>query len=127
MRNLSKYIIEKLQLNKSITVESSIMELAQDEQWVKDNCKSGSISIPYVNAGEDRRDWDKMNEYKHKGSKPQRLVNSIKDRDKLLRRFRIACQMKWYECVEAFGDAIIERGYYKKEQVILFIHNTYKF
>lgn len=128
MRNLDKYIIEKLQLNKDIKVEGSIMELAQDENYISTLNSKNILRIPFAkNYSEEIRDKEKMTEYKNKGSKPERLVNSIKDYAKLLRRFKIAINMKWYDCVEVFGNAIIERGYASKEAVCIYIHNTYEF
>ena len=55
-----------------------------------------------------------MRDYHTRHSKPERLVNSIKDNEKLVRRFAVAVNMKWDEAIDEFGKALADRGIYKQ-------------
>jgi len=136
MKHLNIFLTEKLTLNKTSQADATLLDLAKDKKFI-DDLKAKNInilSIPYPTPSEGWRDETKMQEYFKKGSKPTVLVNSIKDNKKLLRRFAIAVKMKWDECIEVFGDTIIERKPFSlnrlndtiKESVILYIAQNYK-
>lgn len=63
----------------------------------------------------------KMEGYKKKGSKPERLVSSIKDKEKLINRWNAAIDLDWKEAEEVFRQAIIDRGYYTDEELMTWI------
>lgn len=133
MKHINIFLTEKLTLNKTAQADATLLELAQDKDFI-DNIKSQNIKplrIPYPKVpSEGWRDEGKMQVYFKKGSKPTVLANSIKDNNKLLRRFSIAVKMKWDECIEVFGEAIISRKVYSdenlKEEIILYIAQNYK-
>ena len=66
-----------------------------------------------------------MRDYHIRHSKPERLVNSIKDNEKLVRRFAVAVNMKWDEAIDEFGKALVDRGIYKQEEVDKYIEVHY--
>lgn len=66
-----------------------------------------------------------MRDYHARYSKPERLVNSIKDNEKLVRRFAVAVNMKWDEAIDEFGKALVDRGIYKQEEVDKYIEVHY--
>ena len=129
MKHLNIFLTEKLTLNKTSQADATLLDLAQNKDFI-DDLKSQNIKplrIPYPKSpSEGWRDEGKMQMYFKKGSKPKVLVNSIKDNNKLLRRFSIAVKMKWDECIEVFGEAIIDRKLALKELVILYIAENYK-
>lgn len=104
---LDDYLIEKLHLDKDIEVQE------------KPNDSSANVRAPWI--GVMQKDYDKMNEYHRKGSKPQVLVNTIKDSEKLKRRFAVAVSMKWQEAIEKFGDALVNRGIFNRAEVDKYI------
>lgn len=102
MKNLYDFIFEKLILSRDVQVT-----------------KKPSVRAPWINVM--RTDTEKMNEYRRKGSKPSRLVSTIKDSEKLKRRFAVACNMKWNEAVNEFGKALVSRKIFTQEQVDAYI------
>ena len=116
MENISDYIYEKLRITKDTIndIEPTLIELASDEEYVKkiDSKKKYYFEIPGA------EDVVKMKDYFNKGSKPSRLVNSIKNFTKMQRRFVCACKMKWEDAIEEFGNALIERYKMNKDSVI---------
>lgn len=116
MKNLTAFIDEHDIMSSLLDILSEKLHLdkSTDEQPDLDNVKN--IYIPT-----EPRDWDKMKEYKSKGSKPLTLVHTIKTRDKLLRRFAVAVKMGWGDAINTFADAIVDRGYYKREELDKYI------
>lgn len=108
MKNFNEYLIEKLVIDSDVKVS--------DKPKVK---------APWIDASQ-RADIDKMNYYHNKGSKPLRLVNSIKDDGKLKRRFGVAVRMKWNEAIREFGKALVSRGIFSQEQVDAYIEENSK-
>ena len=104
MKNLIEIINEKILINKDIqkqeikvgTIDPAKKSYINRMMWVK------SPSVDY-------QDEIKMKEYFKKGSKPQRLANSIKDINKLFRRWMVAIRMQWDECIQVFGEEIDKR------------------
>lgn len=110
MKSLNIYINEKLVINKNSEIE---------KEQPKSSFSSRKIWLPYP----DHRDDMKMREYRKKGSNPDRLVASIKDKDKLLRRLRWAKENGWTSCARVFGNAAVTRGYYKQEEIDAYLNN----
>jgi len=55
----------------------------------------------------DKRDLLKMKEYKDKGSNPSAMANTVKDINKALSRYFIACVMNWKSAKNAFHERIL--------------------
>ena len=69
----------------------------------------------------------KMEAYYEKGSKPERLVKSIKDESKLFNRWFVAVKMEWAEAIQEFGKALEERGIFTLPELhayILYLYNN---
>ena len=118
MKALFDFIVEKLSINKNTIVD--------DETHVTKTTTTGaSIKLPKIPLPkpEDNR---KMKVYHDKNSKPRILVNTIKDKDKLLRRFGVAVDMDWKEAIKEFGNAIVARGYFTREEIDAFINKYAK-
>ena len=69
-----------------------------------------------------KHDFDKMNYYRTqarggKGSNPKALVSSIKSNEKLGNRFAVAVSMGWTEAIKEFGDALVSRGCFTREEI----------
>lgn len=103
MKDINLYISEKLHIDKSVDSKTDLSNVKSPQIFPKPE------------------DFRKMQEYKSKGSKPERLVATIKDGEKLKRRFAIAVEMNWREAISEFGNALVNRGIYKQEQVDKFI------
>lgn len=58
----------------------------------------------------DSSDIKKMKEYYNKASNPERLAASIKDKDKLIRRYGAAVLLGWKEAQSAFARELENRG-----------------
>lgn len=121
MNSLSVYILEKLRINKDTKV-SSDFPLIDKAKNIDPNEK---YSLKGTFAWPERKDIEKMEGYKNKGSKPERLVNSIKDNEKLERRFVVACRFKWEEAIQVFGQALIDRNIRPEKDVVLCIKEKY--
>ena len=107
MKQLSIYINEKLHIDKSV--------------------KTADLSnIKCPNIFPENSDIRKMSDYHNKGSKPSRLVATIKDNEKLKRRFAVAVKMGWNEAIDEFGKALVDRNIYSQEEVDKFIEIHYK-
>lgn len=102
MKNFNEYLIEKLVIDSDVKVTA------------KPNVRPPRI-FPQ------KTDMDKMDYYYQKGSKPSRLVATIKDPEKLKRRFAVACHMKWNEAIREFGNALVARKIYTREEVDAYI------
>ena len=112
MKNLIKYISEKLVIDKEIKVEKPV---EKDFSNVRD-----------ISFWPEGIDIQKMNDYHAKGSKPERLVNSIKDNEKLGRRFAVAVKMGWQEAIEKFGKALVDRKCYTQDEIDKYISKRKK-
>lgn len=121
MINLSEFILEKFKITKDIdTSYYTLIEKAEDEEYVK------TIKGRSLWPEDELKDREKMQAYHDKGSKPSRLISTIKDNDKLFRRFCAAVRMKWEDAINDFGQALIDRNIYKEEDIIKYIFNYYK-
>ena len=109
MKNLKDIIVEKLKINK----ETDFNPKDADEKLYKD--VYWRMEHPYW------KDDEKMKNYYDKGSKPERLVATIKDKNKLCRRFQSAFKLDWTNAIKVFGDAIVDRGYFTREEIDNFI------
>ena len=117
MLNISQFILEKLHLDKDIQMSASLVSKAENVD--------ASKQFKYAWAWPDNKDIMKMEAYKNKGSKPERLVATIKDGEKLERRFRVAVSLKWEDAINTFGQAIIDRNIHPEEDVLIYIKKFY--
>jgi len=121
MINLSEFILEKFKITKDIDVSHyTLIEKAEDEEYIK------TIKGRSLWPADEWKDREKMQAYHDKGSKPSRLISTIKDNDKLFRRFCAAVRMKWEDAINDFGQALIDRNIYKEEDIIKYISSYYK-
>lgn len=122
MKQFIDYITEKLKINHSSKVN--------DNSGLRD---LSSITVPQEllrdmttkTPSEENAHYNKMEAYKKKGSKPIRLLNSIKDRKKLVYRWYVAIVLNWLECAKVFKQGIIDRGYYNEDELDAYILKRY--
>ena len=122
MIDITNFIIEKLKINSKSKVNNT-----------SDLRDLSNVSIPhslfedlhFKSTSEEYSHYRKMDEYKRKGSNPVRLLNSIKDRKKLIVRWLIAINSDWLECAKVFRQGIIDRGYYTEDELDAYILKRY--
>ena len=110
MKHIFNYITEKLHLTKDACSQP----------------KPAPQSVRRIYFYPSKHDIDKMDYYKNqsrggKGSNPKTLVNSIKSNEKLGNRFAVAVHMGWTEAIKEFGDALVSRGCYTREEIDAYI------
>ena len=120
MKQIITFINEKLKIGSKSKVNTNLG--LRDLSDVKDG---RFFELNYKSPSEESRDWNKAAEYFRKKSKPERLVNSIKDRNKLVRRWLIYVQLGWEEAYQVFRDEIIKRGYHNEDELDKYILNRY--
>ena len=133
MKNLNTYIIEqliseKILINKNTEVENRYSEWDPNTQYDKDAVYSWIKILRYTSPNAEYNDYEKMKNYYRKGSNPRRLINSIKNKEKLCKRFDIAIHIHWLEYAEIAKDEILARKYFNKDQIntyIEYLYNTY--
>lgn len=122
MRSIVKFINEKLHIGQF----KKEQELSDTEvEDLKDKLKNVNINglvsdLSMTNAVKEKHKT-KMEGYFNKGSKPDRLVSTIKDKQKLIARWREAIYLEWDQAVKVFTNEIINRNYYTKEQLQKYI------
>lgn len=127
MKNLNNYIIEKLHINKNVkTVKVNIKpansELnARFDDALHHNNRTGKYEWDYA------KHLNKMKGYMNKGSKPKVLVATIKDNRKLMNRWIAATQLEWDAAIEAFGQAIEDRGLFTLEEQHAYALGAYQY
>ncbi len=124
MINIGEYILEKLKISRDSKMkieDAPLLDKALDPEYVKKVANAKDVNI-YAESS----DYVKMKAYYNKGSKPQRLVNSIKDAAKLVHRFAVAIDMKWEEAINVFGQAIIDRNIWSEPEVVKYLAKRYK-
>ena len=122
MKDIYKFVYEKLVLNKS----SKIIH--------KDSVKIKPIDPltlqHFHNVIEDGQKFgkhkEKMAGYMKKGSKPERLVSSIKDNIKLINRWKAAVVLEWDDAIKIFGEAVVDRTNFTLEHLHQYIYYLYK-
>ena len=108
MKQINNYITEKLIINKN--TGSSNEKIKLDKISNSDYSTIHRIFADGLNVhwGLDKH-IEKMKGYMNKGSKPDRLIKSIKDISKLVCRWVAAIELDWTDAFDAFGKAIAER------------------
>ena len=83
--------------------------------------------ISFKTPSMEHTEWAKVQQYFDKKSNPTRLVNSIKDRAKLVRRWWMFVSLGWEEAGQVFRSEIVKRGYYTEDELDKQILNRYEF
>lgn len=117
MKQIIEFLKEGLKINKNIKIDN------------KEHKDYSNIEVPgnlylylHFKDSKDRlKHYNKMQGYYKKGSKPSRLVNSIKEKEKLLKRWYFTIILGWEDAFIEFKDAIIDRGYATEDQLRAFI------
>lgn len=130
MKSIIEFINEKLHIGSF----KKPKELSDDEiQDILDKYANIGVNptlrreLTFKTPQSEYTNEQKMKAYMNKGSKPERLVSSIKDREKLLKRWDAAINLDWKEAEEVFRQAIIDRGYYTDEELMTWICRKVKY
>lgn len=120
MKSVFNYIQEKLVIKKDnyYTPTRELPTSGVDTTEI-------SRTIGTQTPAKDKAHYDKMEAYKKKGSDPKRLAKSIKDKTKLINRWRVAILIDWIDCAVVFRDEIINRGYATADELDVFILGKY--
>lgn len=110
MRRNNKVLYEKIMRNVSKEVKRALNE---ERNKFGRNVLYGWWELGIGRENEniiiERSDFDKMRSYRDKGSNPERLVNSIKDHQKLIARWGVAIMIGWTEAAEVFEQKIRQK------------------
>ena len=125
MKNLKEIIQEKLVINKNL--KSQIQEINQEDlpKYSRD-LEQKISSYLWFKGNNLYSHMEKMESYMNKGSKPERLIKSIKDDKKLFNRWFAAIKLNWVEAYKEFGKALEDRGVFTLPELHSFILNRYK-
>lgn len=127
MKDIVLYLQEGFKLNKK-SLNNIKKELTDDEiddllkKYTRDDVPQKlKMDIHYKTPQAEWTNSEKMKAYHDKGSKPERLVATIKNQEKMIKRWVAAMDMEWEEAADVFKQAIIDRGYYTKDELEAFI------
>lgn len=123
MKSLNSFIIEKILINKNTKIKKPDWD--PETQYDKIAIYKWHHILNYKSPQMEYVDHEKMENYYRKGSIPSRLINSIKNKEKLCKRFNIAINMHWLEYAEIAKDEIINRGYFTVDEVNSYIEYLY--
>lgn len=121
MKQIITFINEKLKIGSKskVNTDSGLRDLS-DVKF------KAFWEISFKTPNMEHNEWNKVNEYFKKKSNPQRLVNSIKTRDKLVRRWWMFVSLGWEEAGQVFRSEIVKRGYYTEDELDKQILNRYE-
>ena len=122
MRNVIEFIKEGLK----VTGKSKINNQSNLRDVSSASISDVSSQIWFKSPAEEATHYNKMDMYFKKGSKPERLANSIKDKKKLMIRWYIAVTMGWTDCAVTFRKHIVDRGYADEDQLDNYVLTRYK-
>ena len=120
MKQLNNYIQEKLIINKNLKAPKIQLRDVSGVNYLNVQKEIDSISWRDI-----KEHLEKIRYYKNKNSNPQRLVNSIKSKNKLVVRWYLAVGEDWLECAKIFKQAIIDRGYFTEDELDAYILKRY--
>ena len=120
MKSVFKYIQEKLVIKKDnyYTAKRELPTSGVDTTEI-------SRAIGIQTPAQEKSHYNKMENYKKKGSDPKRLVKSIKDKIKLINRWYVAIVINWIDCAILFRDEIVNRGIATEDELDVYILNKY--
>ena len=121
MQTIVTFITEKLKIGSKskVNTDSGLRDLS-DVKF------KAFWEISFKTPNMEHDEWNKVNQYFNKKSNPQRLVNSIKDRAKLVRRWWMFVSLGWEEAGQVFRSEIVKRGYYTEDELDKQILNRYE-
>ena len=117
MIKLNTYIQEKFLLDQDYEEEKRDLS--------KVNYYNVQKEIDSISWRDSQNHLEKVRYYKDKNSNPQRLVNSIKTKNKLVIRWYLSIMEDWLECAKIFRQAIIDRGYFNADELDAYILKRY--
>ena len=124
MKDLKCILLEKFIINKNTKVKKELSESEIDDLIEKygHNVDSGLRSDLYYNSpAVYNSHLNKMKGYMDKGSKPERLVATIKNKEKLIKRWDCAMILGWLDAANVFKEEIIKRRYYDNDELMAYI------
>lgn len=127
MYNLKDFIIEKLHVNKDMKPNKKKEYSDEDikdllSKYTRNDIPSGLKNDMFFKTPQSEwTNMEKMEGYYKKGSKPERLVATIKNREKMIKRWIAAMDLEWEEAADVFRDEIIKRGYYTEQDLFIFV------
>lgn len=108
MKNLNDILVEKLNI-KNINIKADRRKIKKYEDY-ESSIKHFFYELHFVKTpGIEYTDELRMRRYKSTNSNPKRLVNSINDNNKLVRRWLWAVYLKWDDAIYTFGSEIDKR------------------
>jgi len=112
MQTIVTFITEKLKIGSQskVNTDKGLRDLS-DVKF------KAFWEISFKSPSMEHNEWNKVNEYFNKKSNPTRLVNSIKDRGKLVRRWWMFVSLGWEEAGQVFRSEIVKRGYYTEDEL----------
>ena len=121
MQTIVTFITEKLKIGSQskVNTDKGLRDLS-DVKF------KAFWEISFKSPSMEHNEWNKVNEYFKKKSNPTRLVNSIKDRAKLVRRWWMFVSLGWEEAGQVFRSEIVKRGYYTEDELDKQILNRYE-
>jgi hypothetical protein len=121
MQTIVTFITEKLKIGSKskVNTDNGLRDLS-DVKF------KAFWEISFKTPSMEHNEWNKVNEYFKKKSNPTRLVNSIKDRAKLVRRWWMFVSLGWEEAGQVFRSEIVKRGYYTEDELDKQILNRYE-
>ena len=132
MKSIINFISERLQIGGSTKVvtpkkwtDTEIDDLIDKYNGIGMNPQLRSL----LNHKTPQSQWthyQKMEGYMKKGSKPERLVKSIKDKEKLIKRWQCGMDLGWKEAADTFKKEIIDRGYFTEEELMTHVTRLVK-
>ena len=129
MKDIKTILLEKLVINKNIKVKK---ELSVDEidDLIKRYDHNIGLSLwhnlQFKSQTAEMTNKNKMKYYMDKGSKPERLVATIKNKEKLIKRWNAAMDLEWVDAANVFKEEIIKRGYYDNSELMSHIVSKVK-
>lgn len=129
MKNLKSILLEKLVINKNIKVKKELSESEVDDliqRYDHGIVFSLRRDLQFKSPGAEMTNTNKMKYYMDKGSKPERLVATIKNREKLIKRWDAAMDLEWVDAANVFKEEIIKRGHYANSELMSYIVSKVK-
>lgn len=125
MKDLKNILFEKLVINKNTKVKKELSESEVDDLIEKYKARINptllSKDLLFKTPQSEHTNRQKMEYYMDKDSKPERLVATIKNKEKLIKRWDAAMDLGWVEAASIFRDEIVKRGYYTYEELMAYI------
>lgn len=121
MQTIVTFITEKLKIGSQskVNTDKGLRDLS-DVKF------KAFWEISFKSPSVEHNEWTKVQQYFDKKSNPTRLVNSIKDRAKLVRRWWMFVSLGWEEAGQVFRSEIVKRGYYTEDELDKQILNRYE-